>query len=186
MFVVVAVAGAVVGLSACGGSGATTGPPPGAVSTTTVDPTSAGPPTSPSSTPRPTATVDPYSDAAIIAAAHDYVAAIQRSGETASTAPFFAISTSRCNCREGVISVVTYLTERHLTQDAQYRFAADPRIVARNGSNADLLIAYRAAPYHYLDRSGRIVGQHGSDSGTFKVGFVLQEGQWLADLISAP
>lgn len=98
--------------------------------------------------------------------------------------PFFAVSTPSCNCRQGVVEVVNYLTSHGLHEDATYRLAEPAVIRARDATHADVSISFTSTPYHFLNSSGHVVSGASPDSEHFLVSFVREGDSWLATLIS--
>src|SRR5438128_985636 len=66
------------------------------------------------------ASVDPSSDAAILAAARAYLDAQAVSVRSANSAAFHAVTTADCNCRAGVETVVAYLKSHDYREDVTY------------------------------------------------------------------
>jgi len=129
-----------------------------------------------------TATVDPASDEAILAAARNYVAAQSAAIRSANSDPFFAVTTADCNCRIGVVTVIGYLRDNGYHEDVSYSFVDPPSVRVRSDKSADVRIHFRSGPYSILRSDGSVVRPGGEDSGDFVVSFRLEGGAWVAFL----
>lgn len=171
-------------LSGCGGGAApTAGPTPSALTsrapstpvvTSTSTPTSASP------------SVAPDSDAAILAAARAYVAAIEASAHEASTSPFDRVTLPVCNCRSGLSQSVDALQGKGLHEDVTYDLSPPPRVQAHSGNYADVRVAFHSGSYHLIDSTGRIVATKNPDSADLLVSFSREGNRWFVRAIGKP
>lgn len=188
MLAVVA-SGVLVGAVGCGGGlSATAGPEPSAIVSRSSDAGAQGPSWSAATTSAsrtassaaPSPSLDPNSDAAILAAVHQYVAAQQIAARTGDAREFFARTTATCNCRAGVIAVARFLVAHGYHQDLTYRFVEPPAIVATDGSHSDVRIAFASGAYHVINSHERVIRTVSNDSGRFIISFELRGNHWIA------
>jgi len=148
--------------------------------------TSAGPtalPTSASVSQTSTATVDPASDEAILAAARNYVAAAEAAARTGDTEAFRRVATQDCNCWTGVRRVADFLQEAHQTQDLHYAFLDGPRIVVRTADAADVAFQIDSGEYDVKDEGGKTVAAGRRDGGSFVISLQRKGDGWLVFLV---
>lgn len=191
MLAVVA-SGVLVGAVGCGGGlSATAGPEPSAIVSRSSDAGAQGPSPSAATTSAsrtassaaPSPSLDPNSDAAILAAVHQYVAAVQLASRHASSAPIEAITASSCACRLGLEQTIDNLRSRGLTLTVHYEVRSATITAARQGA-ARVLTVIHAEPYSAVDSSGRLVVNYPRVNVRQVVNLQLFGQKWLVNDVS--
>jgi hypothetical protein len=136
--------------SACGGS---TSADPSSPTPITSTPSTTSATLSASSTP----TIDPNSDAAILAAVQAYAAAFTKVGQEASLGALDGVVDPKCPCEETLSSLATQLGAKHEHVDALI-VATGARILRRSSTNADVSVLISNHSYRVLSSKGVQVG----------------------------
>jgi DNA-binding transcriptional LysR family regulator len=93
--------------------------------------------------------IDPASDAAVLAAAQAYVDAFERSLDQPALISYLGVTTEECACREAVINTINSLTDAHRHLDVKFH-TSDMRLAGRTSENADVAFMLSNDEYHVL------------------------------------
>ncbi|MGH3743770.1 MAG: hypothetical protein ACRDTP_02795, partial [Mycobacteriales bacterium] len=110
-----------------------------------------------------TATLDPNSDAAIIAGVRAWAAALTKSAQTADLTAVRSAATPRCSCLQGAEKSVNYLVAHDLHLTAIYS-VTHATVVSRSGSSALVKANVSAGPYEALLSNGNVFKHEPGDS----------------------
>lgn len=122
-------------------------------------------------------TLDPNSDAAIIAGVRAYAAGVTAAGKTASLTPLAAVVDADCPCLANMRSVVQELRQKQEHLDAVIRVTS-ARIDKRSATNADVSAVLTNSAYHVLSKDGQIVKTAAAGSSQTTISLVRKSAQW--------
>lgn len=164
----------VVTLAACGGSSGS------------ADPSSPLPITTTSASDSPTAsasaTVDPNSDAAVIAGVRAWVAALNVASSQVTVAPLVALATKTCACIRSLTSATQYLSQHGIHLNVHYSLKS-AIVVARKDGAATVKVITRNDKYQALNADGSVFKEEPADTATNQYSMRLQGSRWFVDAI---
>ena len=135
-----------------------------------------------SATPSVTTTLDPNSDAAVIAGVRTYAAALTTAAATASLSPVQRVVTPGCTCLQGIAKSIDYLSSHTLHLNVAYSVKS-AQITARKGAAATVHVVLANDPYQALrsDESVFMEEPAGSQINDFSLKFL--DSTWRVDTV---
>lgn len=164
----------VVTLAACGGSSGS------------ADPSSPLPITTTSASDSPTtsasATVDPNSDAAVIAGVRAWADALTAASQKPNTAPLIMAATNVCACITDTARSIDYLASHHLHLNVEYKVASAV-VTARKGTSATAHVVLSNSAFQVLNADGSVYKQEAAGSQANDFSLKLLGQTWRVDTI---
>lgn len=161
-------------VAGCGGSSKAADPTPTSISSVAASKAS------------PTPSVDPASDAAVLAAARAYVDAYERSLRMANPTDYLSVTTDDCSCRTSVLQTIRDLGDRHEHLDVVFQ-VSDLRLVVRNEERADVALEITNAEYHVLaDIDGKVTETAPQSKRSFVLSLGKEGDIWRVFLVRQP
>lgn len=161
-------------LAACGGGSSTADPSSPMPITTT--------PSHSSATTSPTATVDPNSDAAVIAGIRAWADALTAATNRADLSPLKAVATARCSCIQGEAQAISYLSAHGLRLTTRYTVSA-AKLISRNADSALVSATVSSPAYQALRPDGSVYKSEAGDSSSSQYSMKLVGNRWLVDTV---